>query len=545
MWITGSAKLLPARIVLWATVLGLAFAMQNTAIAQQLSPASDQAGANASFEQGLIALKESRFDTALEKLTAAEHERPGDPKIRNFRGITLAAMGRSSEASSEYREAIRLAPQMADAYRNLGFLEWTSHELDSARTNLTRAVQLAPEDSFAHYYLGRVELDAERFREAFDELRRSNVPWPEDPGFLLQIGAGYIATGRESDAGKTLDKVSELRLAEAQAAQLAYLRVQLHQADAAIKILRSLASSQAPVQPWTVFDMALVQIMSGNYPEGVTQAKKYLAAVAADPSDRAEALSLVGIASARAGHTQQSIDAFQNAAKLVPLQEEHWLNLTRELMEVNRYSDSITAVQEGLAANPKSYALHLRLGAAYLAAGQQKEAETAFRELVSAGDPLPTSYVGLAQVQLRSGRAAEAVLQLSAAEKKLGPTFLISYFLGLAFERAGKPTEALAAFQKAAQLKPDSAEAHIGAGKVQLSLGHIHEAIQELESGLRMNPKDVRARRLLSAAYRRAGDPQTAAKYAQSIGTSEQPAAGDLVGDFFLPSWKYPPTNPR
>jgi tetratricopeptide (TPR) repeat protein len=538
----------PVKVVrtylLWAGIVAVSMAALNSVFAQE-STAADPSDANAIFEQGLVALKENRFDAALEKLTAAEHERPGDPKIRNFRGITLAAMGRSSEASSEYREAIRLAPQMADPYRNLGFLEWTRHELDSARTNLTRAVQLSPEDSFAHYYLGRVELDAERFREAFDQLTRSNVPWPDDAGFLLQIGAGYIATGRESEAGKTLDKVSQLRLAEAQAAQLAYLRVQLHQADAAIKVLRSLASAQEPVQPWTVFDTALVQIMSGNYLEAITQAQSYMAALPADPSDRAEAWCLVGIASARAGHPQQSIDAFQNAAKLAPLQEENWLNLTRELMELNRYSDSITTLQEALASNPNSYALHLRLGAAYLAAGQHKEAETAFRELVSAGDPLPTSYVGLAQVQLRTGRPEEAVLQLSAAEKKLGPTFLISYFLGLAFERAGKPTEALAGFEKATQLKPDSADAHIGAGKVQLSLGHIHEAIQELESGLRINPKNVRARRLLSAAYRRAGDPQIAAKYAQSVATSEQPAAGDLVGDFFLPSWKYPPAGPK
>jgi tetratricopeptide (TPR) repeat protein len=249
----------------------------------------------------------------------------------------------------------------------------------------------------------------------------------------------------------------------------------------------------------------------------------------------------MGIANARAGHVQESVDAFQNAANVAPLQEEHWLNLTRELMEVSRYSESIAAVQEGLTSNPKSYALHLRLGAAYLAAGRYKDAESAFRDLVSADDPLPTSYVGLAQVQLRTGHPDEAISQLSAAEKKLGPAFLISYFLGLAFERAGKRAEALSAFQNAAKLKPDSAEAHIGCGKMELSLGQVRESIQELESALRINPKDIQARRLLSTTYRRAGDPQSAAKYAQSFASSEGPDPGDLVGDFFLPPWKYPP----
>jgi hypothetical protein len=43
------------------------------------------------------------------------------------------------------------------------------------------------------------------------------------------------------------------------------------------------------------------------------------------------------------------------------------------------------------AANPKSYALHLRLGAAYLSSDRYAEAEQTFHELVRAGDPLPTS----------------------------------------------------------------------------------------------------------------------------------------------------------
>src|SRR5258708_13017284 len=97
-------------------------------------------------------------------------------------------------------------------------------------------------------------------------------------------------------------------------------------------------------------------------------------------------------------------------------------------MELNRYPEAVTAVQSGLAANPKSYSLHLRLGAAYLAAGRYAEAEKVFRDLVAAGDPLPTGYIGLAQVLLRTGHAEEAATLLAAAEKKLGRNFLSNYF---------------------------------------------------------------------------------------------------------------------
>src|ERR1700676_3278620 len=96
---------------------------------------------------------------ALAKLTEAKRENPEDARIRNFRGIVLVRLGKNEEAAAEYREAIRLDPQMEDAFRNLGFLKWNEHELLSAREALDRAVQLTPNDSFAHYYLGRVLLD--------------------------------------------------------------------------------------------------------------------------------------------------------------------------------------------------------------------------------------------------------------------------------------------------------------------------------------------------------------------------------------------------
>ena len=92
------------------------------------------------FQKGLIALRENRLEAALKDLTTAEHEHPADPRVHNFRGIVLARLGRNAEAAAEYREAIRIAPRMADAYRNLGFLQWTEHQLERAREDLKRAV---------------------------------------------------------------------------------------------------------------------------------------------------------------------------------------------------------------------------------------------------------------------------------------------------------------------------------------------------------------------------------------------------------------------
>ncbi|HKM65590.1 MAG TPA: tetratricopeptide repeat protein [Candidatus Acidoferrum sp.] len=498
------------------------------------------------FQRGLAALKENRFDEALQEFTAAERESPENARIRNFRGILLAQMGKNPEAAAEYQEAIRLDPLLEDAYRNLGFLRWTEHQLVSARETLQQAVKLSPDDSFAHYYLGRVELDAQRYVQAFHELDLSRQPLPVEPGFLIQTTTGYIALGREDNARKSLEQLKNLPLSDAQSIQATSLLLSLHENDSAIGIVQKLIVGHLPAGAiWAQFDIALAYLFAGKYDQAVKEALVYLKAAPRPgtdvPNQVAETWSLLGIAYAHLDQGEKSVDALVQAANLAPGEEENWLNLTRELMELSRYPEAVSAAQKGIAANPKSYALHLRLGAAYLAAGRYVEAEAVFRELVAAGDPLPMGYVGLAQVLLRTDRADEAAAELVDAEKKLGPKFLISYFQGLALARAAKPAQALAAFQQAVQLEPNNAEAHLNLGKTQFTLGHVNEAIADLQEALRLDPANVQAKRLLSQAYRRAGDATNAAKYAQASAETPVAPTGNLVDDFFVPQWQFPP----
>jgi tetratricopeptide (TPR) repeat protein len=510
--------------------------------ADQVSKQSD------AFQRGLSALKENRPEDALVEFTAAEREYPDNARIRSFRGILLAQLGKNAEAAAEYQEAIRLDPLLEDAYRNLGFLRWTEHQLATAREPLQHAVKLSPDDSFAHYYLGRVELDAQRYEQAFLELELSRQPLPAEAGFLIQATTGYIALGRLENARQSLEQLTNLPLSDAQSIQVASLLLSIHENRPAINVMQKLNKRHSPAQStWAQFDLALAYLLAGHYDTATEKALVYLEAVrrpaGSESPEGAQAWSLIGIAYAHLNQGEQSVNALRQAAAFAPGEEEYLLNLTRELMELNRYPEAVTAVQGGLAANPRSYALHLRLGAAYLAAGRYAEAEKVFRGLVAAGDPLPTGYIGLAQVLLRTGQAEEAATVLADAEKKLGRKFLISYFRGLALARAAKPAEALSAFQQAVQLDPNNAEAHLNSGKSQFTLGHVNEAIAELQEALRLDPANPQAKRLLSQAYRRAGDAKNAAKYAQA--SSETPIApvGELIGDFFVPQWQVPPDS--
>ena len=62
-------------------------------------------------------------------------------------------LGRDQAARAQFAEAIRLAPDMAKAYKNLGLAYLNLGALDKAGKALREAARLQPDDAQAHYAL--------------------------------------------------------------------------------------------------------------------------------------------------------------------------------------------------------------------------------------------------------------------------------------------------------------------------------------------------------------------------------------------------------
>jgi len=519
----------------FAVLAGVHLSWSQALQAPALPGASGQADA---FAEGLLALKQNQIDLALKQLTVAERQHPSDARIRNFRGIVLVRLSKDDEAEAEYRESIRLDPRQPEAYRNLGFLDWTRHRLPDAGQALHTALTLAPGDQFARYYLGRVELEERQYTAAVGDLERTSNLWPEDPDFLLALAAAESALHRESREAAALAKAGTLRLDDAEAVRYGSLLL-ANDPERGVEVFRKIAATRNA--PWAQFDLALALLAARRFADAISVAESI---AHGDSSLRAQAWTLLGIAEARARNSDRSIAAFREAARLVPGDEERWLDLTRQLMANGKYDDALDAVRQGLAANPDSYALRLRRGAVLLHSGQYREAEAVFRDLIAHGEPLDTTYVGLAQVLLRTGRAAEAVVELRQARTRLKDSFLLSYFLAVALDRAGKPEDSEQTFREAVRLAPLNAEARLGLGKSELRLRQLEPAKADLQEALRLDPSNPQAKRLLAQAFRMEHDSVEAARYASQTQPQPVPHTEALENnDFALPLWQYPPVE--
>jgi Flp pilus assembly protein TadD len=490
------------------------------------------------LQKGLLALEQNRPAEALEEFTAAEKGNTGDARVRNFRGVALAQLGRVEEAAAEYREAIRLAPGMVDAYRNLGYLEWTRHELGEARQALEEALGLSPNDEYANYYLGRVEMDSGIYPQALRHLEKCKGEWPNDPDFFLRLATSYLSLRRDSDARLAFSHLQKLHLADAQSVRYGALLIASQEKAAGLEVFERLRKLHSNAQ-WTLVNLALAQLLAGEPSDALSTARSICT-----PQGPAAAWTIIGIAAAERQDHKQAGDAFRKAAELAPGQEERWLDLTRELMEQQHYLNAVAAAQRGLEQIPHSYALRLRLGAAYMKAGHYQEAGEVFRDLIAKGDAQPTSAIGLAQVMLREARYDAAAEVLEDARKRLGSSFLLVYFHGIALDRAGKTQEAISEFQEAVRLSPKNAEARQWLGKAELRARQVDQAIVQLKEALRLDPNSRPARRLLARAYAIEKEPDQAAQYLRQLEPGETPKTiGEEAADFFFPAWEMPPVS--
>ena len=514
---------------------------------------------------------------------------PNSYRLHQLMGDLEAAKGNDGKAIEEYRIAITLKPSLPNLHYSLGHVFWKDTKIPAAREAFEAELKLNPRHSGALNELGDTYLLEHQPSKALPYLTLALKGEPNNPDIHRDLGTAYselhdyteaeaqfkIAVSddkegsvhyklarvyqalgekeraaHEFEVSTTLNRESHSKL-EKQTERLTEVEKSTEEVPANESSVGRLGNvdgdGPSRAERSAQFDLALTDLAAGKYESAVGHARTCIDRVSAAGSkaNLAEAWSLVGIAQAHLSEPDNAVNALREAATLAPKQEEHWLNLTRELMELSRYSDAVLAVQEGIAANPRSYVLQLRLGAANMAAGRYPEAEAAFQTLVVAGDPLPTSYVGLAQVLLRTGKAEEAVSELTVAQQKLGATFLVSYFLGLALDRAGRRSEAVSAFQEAVQLNPNSSETHLGLGRTMLFLGQVKEATAELNAALRLNPQDLQARRLLSQAYRRAGDTASAASFADESSEASPPLEVNSLGDFIVPQWPVTPEDKK
>ncbi len=170
-------------------------------------------------------------------------------------------------------------------------------------------------------------------------------------------------------------------------------------------------------------------------------------------SARAESEFRRGMSLMQQGRAQEAEAALRLALEADPSHEQARQALFGALLEHGRRPEAEALLQEGLQANPRQVSLAMLLARLQLDRGAQQEAlDTLLAGLPNA--QWSSDYLAMtAAVLARASRNHEAAALYQAA-LRIGPNSAVwNMGLGLALRADGQPKEALAAFERARDLK--------------------------------------------------------------------------------------------
>ncbi len=123
-----------------------------------------------------------------------------DSKALFFEGNRCMAAGDDDGAESSFREAVRISPDFAEAYANLGFLLAKRGLPEEAEFCYRRSIALNAGNSQTHLNFGAFLANQKRFEEADIAYRQSIMLDPQSPAAWSNRGVLYAVMKREEEA---------------------------------------------------------------------------------------------------------------------------------------------------------------------------------------------------------------------------------------------------------------------------------------------------------------------------------------------------------
>ncbi|MGE0812809.1 MAG: sulfatase-like hydrolase/transferase [Vicinamibacterales bacterium] len=226
-----------------------------------------------------------------------------DPKrlveieLQIHRGVELIERGRLDEASRVYGEIIAARPDIAVAYRHLGYIHWRSGDAAGAIAVLKGAIARGLTSPDLRAQLGTYLSETGAAPEAVALLEDQRTADPPDEEALRALGMAYARSGRPGDALQVFDRVLAAAPDDAMA---------LQNAGAALLTAGDAARARERFQKAIAVDAALAPAYTG-----------------------------LGVAEASRGDIPAAIAAWRRAVELDPREFDAMHNLALALLRTD------------------------------------------------------------------------------------------------------------------------------------------------------------------------------------------------------------------
>jgi tetratricopeptide (TPR) repeat protein len=232
-------------------------------------------------DQALEQYRTKDYAAAVTASSQAVQQDPLDAVCQHIYGLSLAAVGRYSEAEHHLNQAITLKPTVGNYHYDLGFVLYQQKKYEASVPVLKRAVELDGENLMARFLLGRTYVSAHRSlllgnfsKLALEQLNYVARKNPRFPTLHYHIGLIYSNDGAIEKAIQELKLEIQYQPSNAQArVALAELLLKKGELEAAMEQLQ-LAEKDAPSVSLVHYTLAKAYREQGRLDKAIDAAEK-------------------------------------------------------------------------------------------------------------------------------------------------------------------------------------------------------------------------------------------------------------------------------
>ena len=457
------------------------------------------------------AIQQRDFSHAIELSRPALQQYPRDPKLWSLEGIAYTGLGRKTEALASYDNALKVSPDYLPALEGAAELEYNAGS-SRAAVLLEHILRLQPGNATAHAMLGVLEYKRRDCTSAVKHFQAAQEALSSQPAALAEFGTCLVNLDQSAEAIPVFEHLVALQPDDAHARyNLAVVQLSAHHPQDAIATLQPLLEKSQP---------------------------------------EADVLDLASSAYEETGDTPNAVKLLRQAIVQDPKKVRYYVDFATLSFAHGSFDVGIDMLNIGIQQNPKSAALYVARGVLSIQLGQYEEGEADF-EKANQLDPHQSSGAvaeGLAQIQQSDPGQALATVRMQL-QKHPNDSFLHYLEAQAFFQQGADPgtpefKEAIAAAERAIQLRPDFVLARDLLGNLYLKSGETERSIEQSRRALQESPSDQEALYHLIQALRKdkRGNPELPALVKRLAELREQARGEEAEGNRYR-LYEAPPQN--
>lgn len=477
-----------------------------------------------------LGLKE--YDAAFQEVAAIRKVVPDHPLANYLEGMIFFQQRKMASARNALYKVLKAVPNHLPSHLMMGAIHYSLDQPEQAESYLSRYVAAVPDYMPARKLLAAVQLKNGEADEAIRLLESVLESIPQgDPQLYVLLGNAYMQQGDYSKGTEYFEK------AVAIAPEESAIRTSL-----ALGHLVAGETEQAVTQLETAIDMGkglaqadilliLTYLQNREFDKAYESAQRF----AANHPDNPMPYNMAGIARLGKGDAAAAKKSFEQALKIDPGFSAAAMNIARLSLQAGQLGEARHTLEKILSRDKT------HMGAMLVLARIEKledHPDKAIKWLERAAEKNPTAVqpgLVLAGEWLRQGEKLKALAQARELYAKQPDHPAVLEFLGESQLANEESSNAVATFQKLAEIRPRSAHAHYLLGRAHSIAKDLKSATTSLQTALSLDPDYLPAQLLLADLALQSGQEEEALNIAGRIQQQHaDSAAGYIVeGDIY------------